>query len=78
MANNPLLDEDFGIGDVPAPPPMHYVEQALLGSLVLDPRLMTDTGPPKPDHFDDRAHAGLFAAMRAAPAPDPEQHTKEP
>ncbi|MFE7358789.1 DnaB-like helicase N-terminal domain-containing protein [Streptomyces sp. NPDC057543] len=78
MANNPLLDEDFGIGDVPVPPPVHYVEQALLGSLLLDPRLLADTGPLKPDHFDDRAHAALFAAMRAVPAPDPERHIKDP
>ncbi|MFE5097091.1 DnaB-like helicase N-terminal domain-containing protein [Streptomyces sp. NPDC056638] len=78
MANNPVLDEDFDQESVPAPPPVHYVEQALLGSLLLDPRLLADTGPLKPDHFGDRAHAGLFAAMRAVPAPDPERHMKDP
>lgn len=78
MANNPVLDEDFDQESVPAPPPVHYVEQALLGSLLLDPRLLADTGPLKPDHFGDHAHAALFAAMRAVPAPDPEQHLKDP
>ncbi|MGY4968322.1 DnaB-like helicase N-terminal domain-containing protein [Streptomyces nigrescens] len=77
MAKNPVPDENFELDDTP-PQAVHYAEQALLGALLLDPRSLTNIGPLQPEHFDNHAHSSLFAAMRSVPAPDPEQHLKDP
>ncbi|NJQ03311.1 DnaB-like helicase N-terminal domain-containing protein [Streptomyces zingiberis] len=57
--------------------PVYYAEQALLGALLLQPHRLTDAAGIEPDSFSNHAHGTLFAAIRALPAPDPNQHAKD-
>ncbi|MFG2349644.1 DnaB-like helicase N-terminal domain-containing protein [Streptomyces phaeochromogenes] len=57
---------------------MHYAEQALLGALLLDAHWLAGIGTLGAKHFSNHTHGALFAAMRSVPAPDPDQHLKDP
>ncbi|MDO0916728.1 DnaB-like helicase N-terminal domain-containing protein [Streptomyces sp. DT2A-34] len=73
----PDPDEEDDLDRVPAPKPVHYAEQALLGALLLEPARLADTGTLAADHFDNHAHANLFTAIRTLPPPDPDDHAKD-
>ncbi|MFJ9900692.1 DnaB-like helicase N-terminal domain-containing protein [Streptomyces sp. NPDC091280] len=73
----PEPDEDDGLGLPPAPKPVHYAEQALLGALLLQPARLADTEPLIAQHFDSHTHAMLFTAIRTLPPPDPADHAKD-
>ncbi|MEV5979681.1 DnaB-like helicase N-terminal domain-containing protein [Streptomyces sp. NPDC052114] len=75
---HPTPTEDDDLDDLPPPPPVHYAEQSLLGALLLDPHRLDEIGPLEPDHFSNHAHGELYRAMRAAPAPEAEQHRTSP
>ncbi|MGW0710200.1 DnaB-like helicase N-terminal domain-containing protein [Streptomyces sp. NPDC002643] len=70
-------DEDDGNDRVPAPNPVHYAEQALLGALLLEPARLSDTEPLIAQHFDSHTHAALFTAIRTLPPPDPANHAQD-
>ncbi|MGY1495749.1 DnaB-like helicase N-terminal domain-containing protein [Streptomyces sp. QTS52] len=76
MPRTPDPDEDDDLDLVPAPKPVHYAEQALLGALLLEPPRLADTGTLVAGHFDNHSHASLFTAIRALPPPDPADHAK--
>ncbi|MFJ7589444.1 DnaB-like helicase N-terminal domain-containing protein [Streptomyces sp. NPDC097617] len=78
MANNRVTEPDFGLGDIPASPPVHYAEQALLGALLLDPYGIKNLGTLDAGHFANVRHRALFAAMAALTPPTPSLHAKEP
>ncbi|MEU9305223.1 DnaB-like helicase N-terminal domain-containing protein [Streptomyces sp. NPDC048269] len=78
MPNNRLPEPDFGLEDIPANPPVHHAEQALLGALLLDPHRIKTIGPLGPEHFASAGHRALFAAMAALPPPAAALHAKEP
>ncbi|MCY0942320.1 replicative DNA helicase [Streptomyces sp. H34-S5] len=78
MANNRVPDLDFGLGDIPASPPVHYAEQALLGALLLDPYRIKSLGSLDASHFANVRHRALFAAMAFLTPPEPALHAKEP
>ncbi|MFB1044227.1 DnaB-like helicase N-terminal domain-containing protein [Streptomyces chrestomyceticus] len=69
--------EDTELADAHPPAPVHYAEQALLGALLLEPARLSEVALA-PEHFADHAHHALYAAMRTAPVPDPEQHHRSP
>ncbi|MEU1629217.1 DnaB-like helicase N-terminal domain-containing protein [Streptomyces sp. NPDC020096] len=69
---------DDELDELPPPEPVHYVEQALLGALLLDPQLLPAIGTLEAEHFGNHTHSVLFAAMHAIPPPDPRVHAKEP
>ncbi|MFF5546816.1 DnaB-like helicase N-terminal domain-containing protein [Streptomyces olivaceoviridis] len=73
----PDPDEEDDLDRIPAPKPVHYAEQALLGALLLEPARLADTGTLAADHFDNHAHANLFTAIRTLPPPDPDDHAKD-
>ncbi|MCQ9179874.1 replicative DNA helicase [Streptomyces sp. IBSBF 2953] len=77
MPHTPDTLEDDGIDHVPAPKPVHYAEQALLGALLLDPARLADTGQLTADHFESHTHAALFTGIGTLPAPDPADHSKD-
>ncbi|MFE0254189.1 DnaB-like helicase N-terminal domain-containing protein [Streptomyces sp. NPDC059010] len=70
-------DEDDGLDRVPAPKPVHYAEQALLGALLLEPPRLSDTEQLSAEHFESHTHAALFTAIRTLPPPDPDDHAKD-
>ncbi|MDO0936399.1 DnaB-like helicase N-terminal domain-containing protein [Streptomyces sp. DG2A-72] len=74
---DPDEDEDDDVDLVPAPKPVHYAEQALLGALLLEPTRLADTGTLAAGHFDNHSHASLFSAIRALAPPDPDDHAKD-
>ncbi|QNE74568.1 DnaB-like helicase N-terminal domain-containing protein [Streptomyces finlayi] len=75
MPRTPAPDED-DLDSIPPPHPVFYVEQALLGALLLDPQHLRDVTGIGPDAFSTAAHAALFTAIRSLPAPDPAEHAK--
>ncbi|PIM67302.1 replicative DNA helicase [Streptomyces sp. JV178] len=81
MPRTPTPDEpEDDLDDLPdthPPQPVYYAEQALLGALLLQPHRLTDAAGIGPDSFSIHAHGTLFAAIRALPAPDPNQHAKD-
>ncbi|WP_063757814.1 DnaB-like helicase N-terminal domain-containing protein [Streptomyces fulvoviolaceus] len=77
MPHTPEPDEDDDLDRVPAPKPVHYAEQALLGALLLEPVRLADTEPLIAQHFDSHTHAALFTAIRTLPPPDPADHAKD-
>lgn len=77
MPLTPEPDEDDDLDLTPAPNPVHYAEQALLGALLLQPTRLADTEPLIAQHFDSHTHAALFTAIRTLPPPDPADHTKD-
>ncbi|GGZ79473.1 DnaB-like helicase N-terminal domain-containing protein [Streptomyces bluensis] len=81
MPRTPAPDEpEDDLDDLPdthPPQPVYYAEQALLGALLLEPHRLTDIAGIEPDSFSNYAHGALFAAMRALPAPDPDQHAQD-
>ncbi|MEU6144145.1 DnaB-like helicase N-terminal domain-containing protein [Streptomyces sp. NPDC047081] len=77
MPHTPEPDEDDDLDRTPAPKPVHYAEQALLGALLLEPARLTDTDPLIAQHFDSHTHAALFTAIRTLPPPDPTDHAKD-
>ncbi|WP_327743350.1 replicative DNA helicase [Streptomyces europaeiscabiei] len=70
-------DDLDDLPDTHSPQPVHYAEQALLGALLLEPHRLTDAAGIEPDSFSNYAHGALFAAIRALPAPDPNQHATD-
>ncbi|MFF3849649.1 DnaB-like helicase N-terminal domain-containing protein [Streptomyces sp. NPDC002328] len=68
-------DDDLDV--LPAPPPVHYAEQAVLGALLLEPPRLADTEPLIAHHFGSRTHAALFTAIRTLPPPDPADNAKD-
>lgn len=75
MPPTPEPDEDDSDAITP-PPPVFHAEQALLGALLLDPRLLHDVTGISNNSFSTAEHAALFAAISTLPAPDPVEHTK--
>ncbi|WP_413100256.1 DnaB-like helicase N-terminal domain-containing protein [Streptomyces sp. Inha503] len=71
----PHPDED-ALYTLPPPQPVFYIEQALLGALLLQPQRLSDVTGISPDAFSSAAHAALFTAIRSMPTPDPAQHAK--
>lgn len=76
MPRTPDPDEDDGLDTAPPPQPVFYAEQALLGSLLLEPWRLDDVTGISPDTFSTAVHAAVFAAIRSLPAPNPAQHAK--
>jgi replicative DNA helicase len=70
-------DEDDALDTTWPPQPVHYAEQALLGALLQHPHRLADLDGIEPASFSHPAHGALFAAIRALPAPGPEQHAKD-
>ncbi|MFE1199575.1 DnaB-like helicase N-terminal domain-containing protein [Streptomyces olivaceoviridis] len=52
-------------------PPGYFTEQALLGALLSEPHHLPDVTGIGPDAFTTAAHAAVFAAIQALPAPTP-------
>ncbi|MGW2721046.1 DnaB-like helicase N-terminal domain-containing protein [Streptomyces sp. NPDC001492] len=77
MPHTPEPDEDDDLDRTPAPKPVHYAEQALLGALLLEPARLADTEPLIAHHFDSHTHAALFTAIYTLPQPDPADHAKD-
>ncbi|WP_329343638.1 replicative DNA helicase [Streptomyces sp. NBC_01352] len=77
MPHTPEPDEDDDLDRTPAPKPVHYAEQALLGALLLEPARLADTEPLIAHHFDSHTHAALFTAIRTLPPPNPADHAKD-
>ncbi|MEU2231286.1 DnaB-like helicase N-terminal domain-containing protein [Streptomyces vietnamensis] len=75
MSHSPDPDED-DLGTIPAPRPAFHAEQALLGALLFDPRLLGDVTGLSAGSFSTAAHAALFAAISTLPPPDPADHAK--
>lgn len=75
MPHAPEPDED-DLDSITPPHPVFHVEQALLGALLLEPQHLHDVTGIGPDAFSTAAHAALFGAIRALPAPDPVEHAK--
>ncbi|WP_327666665.1 replicative DNA helicase [Streptomyces sp. NBC_00485] len=73
----PHTPEPDDLDLTPAPKPVHYAEQALLGALLLEPARLADTKPLLTHHFDSYTHAALFTAIRTLPPPDPAEHAKD-
>ncbi|MFD3563549.1 DnaB-like helicase N-terminal domain-containing protein [Streptomyces sp. NPDC058686] len=67
-----------GLDDLPAPRPVHYAEQSLLGALLLEPHRLADIDDLEAGQFSNHAHGALFQAMRTAPPPAPEIHRSDP
>ncbi|MFD6912326.1 DnaB-like helicase N-terminal domain-containing protein [Streptomyces virginiae] len=78
MPNNRLPEPDFALDDIPAHPPVHHAEQALLGALLLDPYRTKTIGPLGPEHFASAGHRALFAAIAALAPPPPALHATKP
>lgn len=70
--------DDDVLYDPPGPDAVHYAEQALLGSLLLEPALLTDLAQFEPDAFSNASHGALFSAMLRVPVPDPVRHQSGP
>ncbi|MDX3525889.1 DnaB-like helicase N-terminal domain-containing protein [Streptomyces sp. ID05-39B] len=68
MPRTPQPDEDDPATITPLPP-VYYAEQALLGALLSDPQHLADVTGIAPEAFSTAAHAAVFAAIRAVPAP---------
>ncbi|MEU9396943.1 DnaB-like helicase N-terminal domain-containing protein [Streptomyces sp. NPDC048324] len=81
MPRTPAPDEpEDDLDDLPDThphQPVYYAEQALLGALLLESHRLTDTAGIEPGSFSNYAHGALFAAIRALPAPDPNQHAQD-
>ncbi|MFF4361563.1 DnaB-like helicase N-terminal domain-containing protein [Streptomyces sp. NPDC001604] len=77
MPHTPEPHEDDDLDRTPAPKPVHYAEQALLGALLLEPARLADTEPLIAHHFDSHTHAALFAAIYTLSPPDPADHAKD-
>ncbi|MYS36680.1 replicative DNA helicase [Streptomyces sp. SID4920] len=56
---------------------MFHAEQALLGALLRDPHRLGDVTGIGPASFSTAAHAAVWAAITAVPAPDPAAHAKD-
>ncbi|MFI7356080.1 DnaB-like helicase N-terminal domain-containing protein [Streptomyces avidinii] len=78
MPNHPSREPDSDPYDTPPDPPIHYAEQALLGSLLLEPHRRETIGPLGPEHFARPLHGAVFAAVAALTPPDPAVHAREP
>lgn len=77
MPHTPDAYEDDDLDRIPAPKPVHYAEQALLGALLLEPQRLAETGTLDAGHFENHSHAALFTAIRAVPPPDPDDHARD-
>ncbi|MDX2821582.1 DnaB-like helicase N-terminal domain-containing protein [Streptomyces ipomoeae] len=78
MPRTPSPDEDDDLDRIPAPKPVHYAEQALLGALLLEPHRLADTHPIKAGHFESHTHAALFTAIQALTPPEHAEHATKP
>ncbi|NNN33074.1 replicative DNA helicase [Streptomyces sp. S3(2020)] len=77
MPHTPKTVDDDGIDRVPAPRPVHYAEQGLLGALLLEPNRLADIEQLSADHFESHTHAALFTGIGTIPPPDPADHAKD-
>ncbi|BCM71234.1 hypothetical protein EASAB2608_06568 [Streptomyces sp. EAS-AB2608] len=68
MPRTPQPDED-DLATITSWPPVYYAEQALLGALLSDPQHLADVTGISPEAFSTAAHAAVFAAICAVPAP---------
>ncbi|MFJ4338583.1 DnaB-like helicase N-terminal domain-containing protein [Streptomyces sp. NPDC088915] len=75
MSHSPDPDEDDP-STIPAPRPVFHAEQALLGALLFDPRLLGDVTGISADSWSTAPHAALFTAISTLPPPDPDEHRK--
>ncbi|MFF9778538.1 DnaB-like helicase N-terminal domain-containing protein [Streptomyces sp. NPDC013978] len=77
----PTPDDPYGdlddLLDTYPPQPVYYAEQALLGALLLEPHRLHNVEGITPDSFSNYAHGSLFGAIRALPAPNPDQHAQD-
>ncbi|MFF5438888.1 DnaB-like helicase N-terminal domain-containing protein [Streptomyces achromogenes] len=64
-----------GLGTSTPSPPGYFAEQALLGALLAEPHRLPDVTGISPDAFTTAAHAAVFAAIQALPAPAPAENT---
>ena len=67
MSHTSDPDEDDNLDHTLAPQPLHYVEQALLGALLLDPRRLDDVSGIAAESFSTAAHSSLYAAISTLP-----------
>ncbi|QHC18923.1 replicative DNA helicase [Streptomyces sp. GF20] len=72
----PHTPEPEGLDPVPPPHLVFYVEQALLGALLLDPHRADEASGIGPDSFSTAAHAALYRAIASLPPPDAAEHAK--
>lgn len=63
--------QEDGLGASAPSPPGYFAEQALLGALLSEPHRLPDVTGISPDAFTTTAHAAVFAAIQALPAPAP-------
>lgn len=68
MPRTPQPDKDDLATTTPWPL-VYYAEQALLGALLSDPQHLADVTGISPEAFSTAAHAAVFAAICAIPAP---------
>ncbi|MFJ6934672.1 DnaB-like helicase N-terminal domain-containing protein [Streptomyces globosus] len=73
-----LPDPDFDLLDVPPAPAVHYAEQALLGSIILEPDRLKTLGTLHPADFANAGHLAVFHAMTTLTPPPPDLHTTKP
>ncbi|WP_420036004.1 DnaB-like helicase N-terminal domain-containing protein [Streptomyces sp. cg28] len=78
MPQPPSERYEDDLEDVPAPGPVHYAEQSLLGALLLEPHRLSDISDLESGHFSNHAHGALWQAMRDVPAPEPDAHRSSP
>ncbi|MFC9856270.1 MULTISPECIES: DnaB-like helicase N-terminal domain-containing protein [unclassified Streptomyces] len=67
---------DDSLAEPALPRAVHFAEQALLGALLLEPHRTAGIGL-EAEHFSNRTHGILFAAMRRVPPPDPQHHATD-
>ncbi|MFG2964904.1 MULTISPECIES: DnaB-like helicase N-terminal domain-containing protein [unclassified Streptomyces] len=72
----PHDDHDLDLYASALPQPVFHAEQALLGALLLDPRLLGHLTGITADSFSTAAHTAVFAAISTLPPPDPAEHSK--
>lgn len=77
MPDIPVPDSDDSLDAAPPPPPVHYVEQALLGALLLEPHRRAEITNITAASFAHPAHGAVFTAISTTPAPDSQQHGRD-
>lgn len=78
MPHTPDPDDDIGLDDSPAPPAIHFAEQAVLGALLQEPHQIRSLGGLEPRHFANPFHAAIYTAIRTLTPPTATEHTQSP